>query len=169
MAPEATGIADLVKASLTTFKQLLNSLSRNPLRKVATAAWEDEAGRLRIWSGNLGAHQIGSWSLAYRLRRAPSIEKGIMETLEVLLKAVKEAAEILQDCDHEAVVDEEYIMEIYRDVVDSIEGLFRLSTVIRNPSRRDQIMERTHDDKRMESTDKGRIRDMLPGAPDALV
>ncbi|KAJ9652676.1 hypothetical protein H2198_008079 [Neophaeococcomyces mojaviensis] len=161
------GIANLVKSCFSTFKKLLASLSKRPTGKIAVDAWNDEVGRFRVWSGNPGAHQTGSSSLSYRLRHAPSIEQEIIETLDALLQAVQEVIEVLDDATAE--IDDLYIDELYEDVVDSINGLFRLSSVIRNSSRRDQILERSQFDRSMEPYDRNHVRDMLPRVSDILV
>ncbi|KAK5080110.1 hypothetical protein LTR70_008793 [Exophiala xenobiotica] len=170
-------LAKLVKACFGAFGQLRSLKQRNADTQtsvfnaiVAFNAWEDEAGRLRIWSGNLGAHQTGSSSLSYRLRHAPSIKQEVIETLEVVLGALNEAVDLFnENIVSGSISDEGYVVELYKDVVDSTKGLFRLSTAIRNPSRRDQILERTDIDRSMEPLDQSHVRDKLPKASNLLV
>lgn len=166
-------IAKCVKACFDTFSRLRSvpecDATNILYAIVARSAWEDEAGRLRVWSGNLGAHQNGSSSLSYRLRHAPSIKQEIIEALEVLLDALDEMVKLIKDgLSGGPVFDEEYVVELYKDVVDSIEGLFRLSTAIRNPSRRDRILERADIDRNMVPFDQNHVRDMFPKASTLL-
>ena len=45
---------------------------------------QDEFGRFRIWSGNIGAHKTGKSSLNYRLRDASHIRQRVVSLLEDL-------------------------------------------------------------------------------------
>jgi hypothetical protein len=47
-------------------------------------ALEDEAGRLRVWTGNLGALQKGHSSLDYRLRDSPLLSDNVLKLLQEL-------------------------------------------------------------------------------------
>ena len=54
-------------------------LEQMPLLKMQT-----QAGRLRVWAGNLAAHRKGWMSLHYRLRQATHVRQGAIEILDDL-------------------------------------------------------------------------------------
>ncbi|KAF1839078.1 hypothetical protein BDW02DRAFT_585440 [Decorospora gaudefroyi] len=58
-------------------------------------ALEDEVGRFRVWSGNLGALQKGHSSLDYRLRDSPLLSNNALKLLEELADNVNEAYAII--------------------------------------------------------------------------
>ena len=51
---------------------------------INTEALEDEQGRFRVWSGNLGALQKGHSSLDYRLRDSPLLQTNVLKLLHEL-------------------------------------------------------------------------------------
>ena len=51
---------------------------------INTEALEDEQGRFRVWSGNLGALQKGHSSLDYRLRDSPLLQTNVLKLLNEL-------------------------------------------------------------------------------------
>lgn len=177
MASNSEDLADLVKSCFGALRRLCSPgdnvedpQASKHTTSIANSAWEDELGRLRVWSGNLGAHQRGSSSLSYRLRHAPSIRQELLDTLNVMLGALHDAVRLQegqQNSDGEP--DDEYMRELYDDVVDAIEGLFRLSTTIRSPSQRDQILGRSQIDRSMEPYDRSHVQDVLPKASAMLV
>src|ERR1700744_1828133 len=59
---------------------------------ISSEALEDEHGRFRVWSGNLGALQKGHSSLDYRLRDSPLLQTNVLKFIEELQNALKEAA-----------------------------------------------------------------------------
>lgn len=56
---------------------------------------EDEFGRFRVWSGNLGALQKGHSSLDYRLRDSPLLSGNALKFLEELNNNLNEALAII--------------------------------------------------------------------------
>src|SRR4051794_39618294 len=66
------------------FQQYLPSLSG------FLPALQDEYGRLRVWAGNIGAHQSGRASLDYRLRDASHIKDQIIRLLDDLQLSLRE-------------------------------------------------------------------------------
>ena len=50
----------------------------------------NEAGRLRVWAGNLAAHRIGRSSLDHRLRQAGHLRQNIVSLLVDLQKHLHE-------------------------------------------------------------------------------
>jgi len=70
-------------ANVCGFQDLLNALSTTN-HAVDREALQDEAGRLRVWSGNLGALQKGHSSLDYRLRDSPLLSSNVLKLLQEL-------------------------------------------------------------------------------------
>jgi hypothetical protein len=70
-------------ANVRGFQDLLNALSTTT-PAVDREALQDEAGRLRVWSGNLGALQKGHSSLDYRLRDSPLLSSNVLKLLQEL-------------------------------------------------------------------------------------
>ena len=63
--------------------------------QIAQEALEDEFGRFRVWSGNLGALQKGHSSLDYRLRDSPLLSGNTLRFLEELNHNLTEATAIV--------------------------------------------------------------------------
>lgn len=57
---------------------------------IAPASLEDEYGRFRVWSGNLGAQQKGHSSLDYRLRDSPLLQSNVLKLLQELETNINE-------------------------------------------------------------------------------
>ena len=70
-------------ANVRGFQELLNAppASSNALDREAL---QDEFGRLRVWTGNLGALQKGHSSLDYRLRDSPLLSSNVLKLLQEL-------------------------------------------------------------------------------------
>lgn len=77
----------LVDALLTSDDKWAEQITRD--------AVEDEFGRLRVWSGNLGALQKGHSSLDYRLRDSPLLSGNAIKFLEELNQNLGEAFAIV--------------------------------------------------------------------------
>lgn len=66
------------------FQSLVNSLDTHQGHGVESEALQDEFGRFRVWSGNLGVLQKGHSSLDYRLRDAPLLSNEVSKLLKEL-------------------------------------------------------------------------------------
>lgn len=71
-------------ANVRDFQSLLNALSIHKSPVLDHEAVQDEFGRFRVWSGNLGALQKGHSSLDYRLRDAPLLSAEVSKLLKEL-------------------------------------------------------------------------------------
>lgn len=72
-------------ASVRGFHVLLNALTPSSAGyALDRPSLEDEFGRLRVWSGNLGALQKGHSSLDYRLRDSPLLSSNALKLLQEL-------------------------------------------------------------------------------------
>ena len=77
------GTAECIRSFQTLSTALLahNVVFRSMIN---TEALEDEQGRFRVWSGNLGALQKGHSSLDYRLRDSPLLQMNVLKLLNEL-------------------------------------------------------------------------------------
>ncbi|KAF2854408.1 hypothetical protein T440DRAFT_417405 [Plenodomus tracheiphilus IPT5] len=85
-------------ANIQAFHSLLHALDISEGKWTASIdheALEDEAGRFRVWSGNLGALQKGHSSLDYRLRDSPLLSSNALRFLQELEGNLKEAFAIV--------------------------------------------------------------------------
>jgi hypothetical protein len=127
---------------------------------------EDEFGRLRVWSGNLGALQKGHSSLDYRLRDSPLLSSNALKLLKELEQNLSEALAVVsgarlpyeqQENPTDAVDDDEdgfysedddddetsdgaapktELEQRFREIVDIVDNLYKLSVRIRQPTLR---------------------------------
>jgi hypothetical protein len=152
----------LVKALVTCDARWKEQLDRDNL--------EDEFGRFRVWSGNLGALQKGHSSLDYRLRDSPLLSGNALKFLEELTNNLNEALAIISgarlpyeeqskpDADgrSEEGSDDGFFSEDedededggskqelvmrYEEIVDIIDNLYKLSVRIRTPTIRSRSL-----------------------------
>lgn len=73
-------------ANVRDFQSLSNALATRESQALDHEALQDEFGRFRVWSGNLGALQKGHSSLDYRLRDAPLLLNEVSKLLGELEK-----------------------------------------------------------------------------------
>ncbi|KAF4760979.1 hypothetical protein HAV15_006523 [Penicillium sp. str.  len=119
--------------------------------EVPPALWKDELGRLRVWAANIGAHQTGQSSLDYRLRDASHIKE---QTLRVL-KRLQRTTEDINDILHHSPGDDDFsdlsgdeeddehqteMQSIYHALRDTINNLFQMSMLIRQPAQHDRLL-----------------------------
>lgn len=71
-------------ANVRDFQNLSNALTTRESNALDPDALQDEFGRFRVWSGNLGALQKGHSSLDYRLRDAPLLLSEVSKLLSEL-------------------------------------------------------------------------------------
>lgn len=74
---ESTGIPVLFEQYVPSLEKFLPDL-------------QDEYGRLRVWTGNIGAHKSGRSSLEYRLRDASHIRAQIALLFDALTGSLSE-------------------------------------------------------------------------------
>ena len=155
------------------FQILVNALvSSDGKRKeqIDQESLEDEFGRFRVWSGNLGALQQGHSSLDHRLRDSPLLSGNALKFLEELNHNLDEAFAIVSgnrlpyeeqpkpessegkdeediddffsedDEDDEAGTSKRELTMRYAEVVDIIDNLYKLSVRIRTPTIRSRSL-----------------------------
>jgi hypothetical protein len=132
-------------------------------------ALEDEFGRFRVWSGNLGALQKGHSCLDYRLRDSPLLSGNTLQFLEELNKNLDEAYKIVSgsrlpyedqaqpdsgesdednddgffsedEDDEETEVSKKELTMRYEEISDIIDNLYKLSVRIRTPTIRSRSL-----------------------------
>lgn len=129
---------------------------------------EDEIGRFRVWSGNLGALQKGHSSLDYRLRDSPLLSTNALKFLKELEDNLNEAVAVVsgarlpyelqpkpeqtdekddddgffdddEDEDEDGSTGTELSMR-FTEIVDIIDNLYKLSVRIRTPTIRSRSL-----------------------------
>lgn len=159
-----------------------NALAQIP--EVPPLQWQDELGRLRVWSGNIGAHKTGQSSLDYRLRDSSHIRNEILKLLQRMLDLFEDLHEVISEedslgeeidfSDSELALDESpdltEVQQIYHNLVDIINFLFRITMAIRQPSGHDQLLGvKIGDVSFFEPWAKQHISHKYPGADDYIV
>lgn len=154
----ATNIAAALNECLKEFTELTNSgaLTRYN-NEVSKHRWLDELGRLRIWAGNIGAHQTGQSSLDYRLRDASHLRNETVKLLQRLLRLLRDLADVMKDEDQvedendglffedsELELEEDNdmtdIQMLFQSLRNTINLLFQISMSIRRPADHDRLL-----------------------------
>lgn len=147
----------------------LNTGDNNPWAKyIDPVELEDEIGRFRVWSGNLGALQRGHSSLDYRLRDSPLLSSNALKFLKELEDNINEALAIVSgarlpyelqpksedpeadeeedddffdaDDDDEESENRSELSMRFAEIVDIIDNLYTLSVRIRTPTIRSRSL-----------------------------
>ncbi|KAL4912145.1 hypothetical protein BDW62DRAFT_195332 [Aspergillus aurantiobrunneus] len=119
--------------------------------EVSRRRWLDELGRLRVWSGNIGAHQVGQSSLDYRLRDASHLKGETIKLLNRMLRVLQDVTEVItEDSEEEleieledgdcSIDDTTEVQQLYQNIVDIINSLFQISMAIRKPADHDRLL-----------------------------
>ncbi|KAL1637269.1 hypothetical protein SLS58_009360 [Diplodia intermedia] len=157
-------IRDRTAACSRSLRLLAAALESGPVEHrslIDPTSLEDEYGRFRVWSGNLGAQQKGHGSLDYRLRDSPLLHSNVLKLLHELEINVNEARAVVTGArlpyeqqaargdfsDDSASDDSEdedgssdegrprfELQQRMFEIMDIINSLYRLSIRIRNPT-----------------------------------
>ena len=158
-------------ANVRAFQTLSHALSTGDGawdESVDRDALDDETGRFRVWSGNLGALQLGHSSLDYRLRDSPLLSGNALKFLQELQENLNEAFAIVsgarlpyeQQSKHHSLEEEEdddffdkddeedeefdgsrtELSMRFAEVVDILDNLYKLSVRIRTPTIRSRSL-----------------------------
>ncbi|OQD62647.1 hypothetical protein PENPOL_c011G06806 [Penicillium polonicum] len=142
-----TNISFAVVQCLKDLSRLVSEDLSSFASEVPPALWKDELGRLRVWAANIGAHQTGQSSLDHRLRDASHIKEQTLRVLQRLQRTIEDINDILHhslgddDDDFSSDLsgdedDDEHQTEmqsIYHALRDTINNLFQMSMLIRQP------------------------------------
>ena len=154
--------------------------TKNP-EELRVQTWRDELGRLRMWAGNIGAHQSGQSSLDFRLRDSSHIRDKIISLLEDLPQRLQDVKEVilegededlvnLEESDSEQEPSQTQIQQLRENVGTIISCLFEMSMLVRTPARNDHRMGSNKADvAHYELHDCNHVRSKYPTADERLV
>lgn len=176
-------LSSLVLSCLRSFGELVREIEASQYGykdEVPAASWIDELGRLRIWAGNVGAHQNGPSSLEFRLRDASHILDEVTRLLTDLERLLNEAQEYISAEYHEEdetssddSLDEDPVTEfqaLFGELVMVIQCLYKLAMLIRNPAQHDFFAESYRiDTVAFEPFDKQHVCNKFPLADEGLI
>lgn len=144
-------------------------------------AWQDELGRLRMWAGNIGAHQTGQWSLDFRLRDSSHIRQQIIKLLEDLPQRLQDVRDVIAEGEDEDLESldgtgsesedpQSEIEQLRESVATTINCLFEMSMLVRTPAQMDhRIGSNKADVAYFEPYDRAHVRNKFPKADVRLV
>ncbi|KAL2696891.1 hypothetical protein AAEP93_002186 [Penicillium crustosum] len=147
-----TNISFAVVQCLKDLSRLVSEDLSSFASEVPPALWKDELGRLRVWAANIGAHQTGQSSLDHRLRDASHIKEQTLRVLQRLQRTIEDINDILHhssgdddfsDLSGDEDDDDDYQTEmqsIYHALRDTINNLFQMSMLIRQPAQHDRLL-----------------------------
>ncbi|KAL4911001.1 hypothetical protein BDW74DRAFT_4707 [Aspergillus multicolor] len=143
-------ISQVLNQCLRDFTALTESEALNRYEaEIPRRRWLDELGRLRVWSGNIGAHQAGQSSLDYRLRDASHLKGETLKLLNRMLRVIQNATEVLnEDSDGEVGIELEddeddgttEMQQLHQNIVDIINSLMQISMAVRRPADHDRLL-----------------------------
>ncbi|KAK8022536.1 hypothetical protein PG993_013303 [Apiospora rasikravindrae] len=159
-------IGGLVRDCLEAFDSVLSSRighERKADESLALAKINDEQGKFKVWSGNIGAHRKGTSSLDYRLRDASNLRQEVQNLLEDLLEALADAKRIfdgeVQPWDEDEPVGflpddhddqqgsekdgfdfETELEQLIADIDETINYLYKVSAGLRSTPQHDRLM-----------------------------
>jgi hypothetical protein len=186
-------IAAHVHSCLAAFQHIQHEIviAKSRIRcKLSPGVINDELGRLRLWSGNVGAHRSGGASLDYKLREASHIRGRVIELLQSLGLVLQDLTtlvtgertpwEDLSDSDSESDSSDggEYseqsptteAEQLACNIAEINTCLMRLSMAIRNPAPHDQFIHSAHiKADHFEPFDIDHVRGKFPHAQEYLV
>ncbi|KAE8327556.1 hypothetical protein BDV39DRAFT_204869 [Aspergillus sergii] len=154
----ATTIATVLNQCLKEFTDITTSGTLGYFEsEVALSRWLDELGRLRVWSGNIGAHQVGQSSLDYRLRDSSHLRCETIKLLQRMSRLLQDLKEIASEEEDSSQEDDSFfsdasdieledddrvteLQQIYQGLVDIVNLLYQLSMEIRKPADHDRLM-----------------------------
>ncbi|KAJ6023892.1 hypothetical protein N7540_004689 [Penicillium herquei] len=147
--------------------------------EVSSYLWTDELGRLRVWTANMGAHQVGQKSLDYRLREASHLKDQTLRVLRRLERTIEDLQTLLDDTDtHDDISsaseseeeDHTEIQQIYCSLQDTVNILFKTSMSIRRPAQHDRLIGvKRSDATSFEPFDRQHVANKFPLVPDPLI
>ncbi|KAJ5407235.1 Zinc finger C2H2 [Penicillium sp. CMV-2018d] len=173
-----TNISFAVIQCLKDLSRLVSEDLSSFASEVPPALWKDELGRLRVWAANIGAHQTGQSSLDHRLRDASHIKEQTLRVLQRLQRTIEDINDILHhslgddDDDFSDLSgdedDDEHQSEmqsIYHALRDTINNLFQMSMLIRQPAQHDRLLGTKRSDAVFyEQFDQRHVSDKYPQA-----
>ncbi|KAK0724606.1 hypothetical protein B0H67DRAFT_109181 [Lasiosphaeris hirsuta] len=189
-----SSVADHVLSALEAFRALSETLVFTDgsedddgiglSRGISLPRVNDELARFKVWAGNIGAHRSGRSSLDYRLRDASHLRDQVVRLLEDISESLQDANSICRGertpWDREPTQDSDELTaseppgdtelsQIFADIVEVTDCLFRLSVSIRNPAPHDRFNKLTWASTSHYIThDTRHVQEAFPHAPAAL-
>ncbi|KAJ5515112.1 Zinc finger C2H2 [Penicillium fimorum] len=176
-----TNISSVVAQCLKDLSQLVSEDLSSFASEVPPTLWKDELGRLRVWAANIGAHQTGQSSLDHRLRDASHIK----EQTRRILQRLERITEDINDVLHHSPEDDDFsdlsgdedddgdrteMQSIYHALRDTINNLFKMSMVIRQPAPHDRLLGTKRSDTDFyEPYDRGHVMEKYPQAGEDIL
>lgn len=185
----ATLISSLIRPCLQTYGSLIEDLRGSVFAHedaMVCALWEDQLGRLRVWTANIGAHQTGQSSLDYRLRDASHIRQLIVRLLEDLSQTLKDVQGLIAEDESLDTASDDSVISFSNDLTTELSGLheelvnivdclYQTSILVRRPARHDFLIDRDHENTAnfdvadIEPYDIGHVEEKFPLADPELV
>ena len=152
----ATLISSLIRPCLQTYGNLIDDLRGSVFAHEDArlcVLWEDQLGRLRVWTANIGAHQTGQSSLDYRLRHASHIRQLIVKLLEDLSQALKDVQNLMAEDNSLDTASDDSVVSfsndparelagLHEELVSIVDSLYLMSVLVRRPARHDILVDR---------------------------
>ncbi|KGO70065.1 hypothetical protein PEX1_068390 [Penicillium expansum] len=183
----APNIATVLNDCLKEFTESTNSgaLTRYE-NEVSKHRWLDELGQLRVWAGNIGAHQTGQSSLDYRLRDASHLKDETVKLLQRLLRLLRDLADVIEDenqveDENDAIFFEDSELELedndmtdiqmlFQSLRNTINLLFQMSMAIRRPADHDRLLGvKIKDESYFELWAQKHISHKFPNAKNSII
>ncbi|KAL4820493.1 hypothetical protein BDW67DRAFT_95799 [Aspergillus spinulosporus] len=148
--------------------------------EVSRRRWLDELGRLRVWSGNIGAHQSGQSSLDFRLRDASHLREETIKLLNRMFHILQNVMEVVNEDgeeeleveieDDDEIDDMTEVQQLYRNIVDIVNSLFQISMAVRRPADHDRLLNmKIKNESFFEPWARQHISHKYPDADDAVI
>ena len=172
---------DACRRAFDDFVEFIEDPTKENPEELRIQTWRDELGRLRMWAGNIGAHQSGQSSLDFRLRDSSHIRDKIITLLEDLPQRLQDVKEVILEGEDEDLVSlgesdseqepsQTQIHQLRENVGTIINCLFEMSMLVRTPARNDhRIGSNKADVAHYESYDCNHVRSKYPAADERLV
>ncbi|KAK8076237.1 hypothetical protein PG994_003509 [Apiospora phragmitis] len=189
-------IGGLVRDCLKSFDSVLSNrveYERKAGESLALSKINDEQGKFKVWSGNIGAHRKGTSSLDYRLRDASNLRKKVQALLEDLLEALADVADKifsgevqpwdedepdgflpdnhggLQHAEDDGFTFETELEQLMADIDETINYLYKVSAGLRSTPQHDRLMSSLSiSTSHFEEYDIQHVRNKHPNIEDAI-
>ena len=180
----ATSISSLIQLCLQTYGSVVEGLRESVFAHEDTGVcvlWEDQLGRLRVWTANIGAHQTGQSSLDYRLRDASHIRQLIVKLLEDLSQTLKDVQNLIAEDNSLDTASDDSLVSfsidpareltgLHEELVSIVDSLYQMSVLVRRPARHDILIDRDPEDvAKFEPFDIRHVEEKFPDADRELV
>ena len=181
-----TSIPALFNSCFNALRSICSRLekgSTSDTESLQLSRWQDELGRLRLWSANIGAHRTGQSSLEFRLKDSSHIREQVTSLLLDLGRILQEVEDVLDslgnghasqmEADNSS--DDDYdtgeeLTQLHSNIVTAINCLFQMSMLVRKPARHDfYTLPQSEEVLAFRPFDQAHVREKYPEADQGLV